>query len=175
MRNLAMTSVSRVFLVGPMGTGKTTIGQQLSRALKFQFLDADHELEQRTGASISLIFDIEGEAGFREREAKLIDELTEVNELVLATGGGAVLREDNRRCLSERGFVIYLKSELETLIQRTRLDTTRPLLQTDDPAQTLRDILTTREPLYNQVADLVLDTSTMSVKQIVKRIISEIS
>lgn len=165
----------RVFLIGPMGTGKTTIGGQLARALKCDFVDADEELEHRTGASISLIFDIEGESGFREREKKLIDELTARDDIVLATGGGAILDVDNRRCLGERGFVVYLETAPEVLIERMRFDTTRPLLQTDDPEATLREIIARREPLYRETADLTINTGRMGARQVVKRIVSRLS
>lgn len=157
-----------------MGTGKTTIGSQLARATGFTFVDADQELEKRTGATVSLIFDIEGEAGFREREKRLIDELTQRDRLVLATGGGAILAEDNRRHLAERGLVVYLKTPVETLIERTRHDTSRPLLRTADPAATLRGIITVREPLYAEIADLVIDTGKLSVKQVIRRILAKL-
>lgn len=166
------TDARRIFLVGPMGTGKTTIGAQLARATGYSFVDADHELEQRTGATVSLIFDIEGEVGFRERERRLIDELTSREGIVLATGGGAVLDPNNRRCLSERGFVVYLRTPVDTLVERTRYDTSRPLLRTADPARTLREIIAAREPLYLEIADLVLDTGKFSVKQVIRRIMS---
>lgn len=169
-----MSETTRIFLVGPMGTGKTTIGSQLARATGFTFVDADQELEKRTGATVSLIFDIEGEAGFREREKRLIDELTQRDGLVLATGGGAILAEDNRRHLAERGLVVYLKTPVETLIERTRHDTSRPLLRTADPAATLRGIITVREPLYAEIADLVIDTGKLSVKQVIRRILAKL-
>lgn len=165
-----MSDTTRVFLIGPMGTGKTTIGAQLARTLRFSFIDCDQELEKRTGASISLIFDIEGESGFRERETRVLDDLTQQDEVVLATGGGAVLAAENRRWLAQRGFVVYLSSDIETLVARTRFDTSRPLLQTADPEATLREIMTVREPLYNEIADLVVDTGSQSVRQILKSI-----
>ena len=165
---------SRIFLVGPMGAGKTTIGNQLARSLNLDFIDLDQELERRTGASVSLIFDIEGESGFREREKKLINELTQRDRTVLATGGGAVLAADNRQRLSRRGFVVYLKTPLETLVERTRYDTSRPLLHSGDPAATLGEILQVREPLYAEVADLVIDSGTLSVKQVLKMISEEL-
>ena len=157
-----------------MGAGKTTIGSQLAQKLKFDFFDLDQELERRTGASVSLIFDIEGEKGFRERECKLLDELTQLDRTVLATGGGAVLAEDSRTWMSERGFVVYLKTPLEMLVERTRYDNSRPLLHTDDPAKTLGEILQARESLYSVVADLVIDTGELSVKQVVKQIIGDL-
>ena len=153
-----------------MGAGKTTIGSQLARILKLKFVDCDQELEHRTGASVSLIFDIEGETGFRERETRLIDELTLWDDIVLATGGGAVVAEDNRRWLRERGFVVYLKSPVEKLVERTRFDANRPLLRTPDPEATLRVIVEQREPLYQEIAHLTVDTGKLSVKQVIKKI-----
>ncbi len=169
-----MSSVSRIFLVGPMGAGKTTIGSQLARILKLSFIDSDHEIEHRTGASVALIFDVEGEAGFRERETRLIDELSLRDGIVLATGGGAVLATENRQRLRERGFVVYLKSPVDKLVERTRFDANRPLLRTTNPAATLRTIVETREPLYQEVAHLVIDTGKLSVKQVIKKITSNL-
>ncbi|MEQ8663379.1 MAG: shikimate kinase AroK [Gammaproteobacteria bacterium] len=170
-----MSEQPRIFLIGPMGTGKTTIGAQLARQLGYAFVDADQEIERRTGASVALIFDVEGEAGFRERERRMIDELTQRDDIVLATGGGAVLAEENRRCLAERGLVVYLRTSVDTLLKRMRFDTSRPLLQTADPEQTLRDIIAVREPLYAAIADLVIDTGRLSVRQVVKRITGNLS
>jgi shikimate kinase len=169
-----VTAAERIFLVGPMGAGKTTIGSQLARALKYEFVDCDHEIEKRTGAKVALIFEIEGETGFRERETRLIDELTQRPRIVLATGGGAVLAADNRRWLAERGLVVYLKSPVEKLVERVRYDTNRPLLRTADPEGTLRAIVAQREPLYQEVADLTIDTGRLSVKQAIKRITSNL-
>ena len=169
-----MAVAERIFLVGPMGAGKTTIGSQLARALKYEFVDCDHEIEKRNGASVALIFEIEGEAGFRERETRLIDELTQRSRIVLATGGGAVLAEENRRCLTERGLVVYLKSPVEKLVERTRHDANRPLLRTADPEATLRAIVEQREPLYQAVAHLTIDTGKLSVKQVIKKITSNL-
>jgi len=157
-----------------MGTGKTTIGAQLARLLEYDFVDADQEIERRTGASVALIFDVEGEAGFRARETRIIEELTLRERIVLATGGGAVLADDNRHWLAERGFVVYLRTSVDTLIKRMRYDTSRPLLQTADPERTLRDIIEAREPLYSGIADLVIDTGRLSVRQVVKRITSNL-
>jgi len=157
-----------------MGTGKTTIGAQLARLLEYDFVDAVQEIERRTGASVALIFDVEGEAGFRARETRIIDELTLRERIVLATGGGAVLADDNRHWLAERGFVVYLRTSVDTLIKRMRYDTSLPLLQTADPERTLRDIIEAREPLYSGIADLVIDTGRLSVRQVVKRITSNL-
>jgi shikimate kinase len=138
--------------------------------MRREFFDSDQELEARTGASVSLIFDIEGEAGFRAREKQLIDELTQLNDIVLATGGGAILDVDNRKVLSSRGFVVYLWAPIDQLFERTRLDTTRPLLQTEDPASRMKALLAEREPLYRKTADLVIDTHEMPLGKIVKTI-----
>ncbi|MEQ8496292.1 MAG: shikimate kinase, partial [Gammaproteobacteria bacterium] len=143
---------------------------QLARQLGYDFVDADQEIERRTGASVALIFDVEGEAGFRQREKRIIDELTQRDRVVLATGGGAVLDEANRDCLASRGHVVYLRTSVETLIKRMRFDTSRPLLQTADPESTLREIIAVREPLYTSIADLVIDTGRLSVRQVIKRI-----
>ncbi len=147
-----------IFLIGPMGVGKSTIGRHLAELLKMDFLDSDQQIEKLTGAGIALIFEIEGEAGFRKREAAIIDELTRKENLVLATGGGAVLLETNRQALRSRGSVVYLCADIDTLAERTRRDRHRPLLQTDNPRQKLEDLMKIREPLYRQVADLIINT-----------------
>jgi shikimate kinase len=161
---------SNIFLVGPMGSGKTTLGRQLGRHLDRTFYDSDHELEHRTGARIALIFEIEGEAGFRRREKKLIEELTQLQNIVLATGGGAVLDEDNRRCLKQRGFVVYLRAPVTRLFARTHRDHSRPLLQTENPYSKLEEIVEQRDPLYRQVADLITDTDHRTIRQVVEEI-----
>lgn len=159
-----------LFLVGPMGAGKSTIGRQLATVLKKDFKDSDHEIVARTGASIPLIFEIEGEEGFRKREAAMIDELTHLDDIVLATGGGAVLREENRERLKERGVVIYLYASLEQLFERTRRDRNRPLLQTDNPKARLEALLSERDPIYREVADMVVHTDDRSIRSVVKEI-----
>jgi shikimate kinase len=164
----------RVFLVGPMGAGKTTIGRQLARSLGLAFADSDAEIEARTGADIPWIFDVEGEAGFRDREEAVIAEMTTWDDTVLATGGGAVLRPANRQVLSERGFVIYLCTTLEEQLRRTRKDRNRPLLQTDDPEGTLRRLFAERDPLYREVADLVIDTDSSSPKTVAQRVLASL-
>lgn len=160
-----------VFLVGPMGAGKTTIGRQLAKVLRLEFVDSDHEIEARTGAAIPLIFDIEGEDGFRQREAAVIDDLTRHRQFVVATGGGAVLREENRQCLKERGIVVYLCAPADYLYQRTARDKNRPLLQTDDPMARIVELLEHRDPLYRDVADIVYDTSRDGVRVIVRNLV----
>jgi len=163
-----------IFLVGPMGAGKSTVGRLLAERLGYQFVDSDHVIEARTGASIPMIFDIEGESGFREREAQVIDELTHRTETVLATGGGVVEREENRQHLRSRGFVVYLKSPVEALIQRTKHDRNRPLLQTDNPAEVLRALMEKREPWYIEMADLVVETQQVSVHRVVKQVVERL-
>ena len=135
-----MRTPENIFLVGSMGAGKSTIGKQLAKTLRKEFLDSDNEIESRTGVDISYIFDIEGEEGFRKRERQVIDELTQERDVVLATGGGAVLDADNRSCLVSRGFVVYLYAPLELLIERTSRDRNRPLLSDGDPRQRLTEL-----------------------------------
>lgn len=158
-----------------MGAGKTTIGRQLAQALDMQFLDSDHEIEARTGVRIPLIFELEGEQGFRDRESVVIDELTRKDNIILATGGGAVLREENRRRLKERGTVIYLHAGVDSLLERTRKDKNRPLLQTEDPEAKLTALLKEREPLYLALADLVVDTGRGNVKAVLASILEKLA
>ncbi len=167
-----MKNKANIFLVGLMGVGKTTVGRQLAAALGYTFFDSDHEIEHRTGASIPLIFDVEGEAGFRCRESAVIDELTRHEGMVLATGGGVVLDPANRIHLTSRGTVIYLEASLERLLQRTARDRNRPLLHTEDPAARLRALLAERDPLYRGVADWVIRTDRGNVKRVVRQILT---
>jgi shikimate kinase len=159
------------FLVGPMGAGKSTIGRQLARALGLEFIDSDREIEIRTGVDIPLIFELEGESGFRRREHQVIELLTARKGIVLATGGGAVLDPDNRKCLAARGKVIYLHTSVEQQLQRTAHDRSRPLLQTENPRQTLEALLATRDPLYREVADWVIETDGCRVRDVVQEIV----
>ena len=158
-----------------MGAGKTTVGRQLAKSLDKQFLDCDRELEERTGASISLIFELEGEEGFRRRERDMLDELTSRNGIVLATGGGAVLDAENRARLRSRGFAVYLDAPLDLLAERTSRDRSRPLLDTPDPRATLERILSERDPLYRQVADLVVKTHHGTTKYVIREIVSHLA
>ena len=164
------TNYDNIFLIGLMGAGKTTIGRMLARRLGKEFIDADHEIEERTGARVGLIFEIEGESGFRDREARLLDELTSRSGIVLATGGGAILAQDNRERLRSRGFVVYLRAPVVQLIERTRRDRGRPLLQTDDRAATLTALYAARDPLYADTADLIVETDDRTVRHVVNRI-----
>jgi len=171
-----MTTHSNIFLIGPMGAGKTTIGRQLARKLGMRFLDSDRVIEERTGADIPLIFEKEGEAGFRRREQAVIDELTREENLVLATGGGAVLSAENRSALAQRGRVIYLHSDLDSLVERTGKDRSRPLLQSgQEPHAVLARILEQREPLYRETADFTIDTSNASISHVIQAIIGQIN
>lgn len=163
-----------IFLVGMMGAGKTTIGKALARALHREFIDLDHELEARCGVRIPVIFEIEGEEGFRKRECQVLDDCTLWSNLVMATGGGAVLAPENRQALKTRGIVIYLRASVEELYRRTSRDRNRPLLATPDPKATLRSLLEFREPLYESVADVVVDTGTTSVNHLVALIIERL-
>ena len=167
-----MPKHDNIFLIGPMGAGKTTIGRQLARELKMPFYDSDRIIEERTGANIPLIFDLEGEAGFRKREQAVIDELTDMDHIVLATGGGAVLREDNRKYLAERGTAFYLYTDLEALLERTRKDKNRPLLHGDEPPEAvLKRLMQERDPLYRATADHIIDTGSSSIRSVIKAII----
>jgi shikimate kinase len=162
---------NNIFLVGPMGAGKSTVGRQLAKSLSMEFVDCDREIEERTGVNISIIFEVEGEEGFRKRERAMIEQLTEREGIVLATGGGAVLEEDNRARLRTRGFAIYLNAPIELLLERTARDKQRPLLQTDDPKAKLIALAEEREPLYQQVADMVVKTDRRTARHVVKEIV----
>ena len=143
-----------IFLIGPMGSGKTTIGQRLAKLLGLEFLDCDHELEAATGASVSLIFDVEGEEGFRARETKMLDQLTARSGVLIATGGGVVLREENRDLLRERGTVVYLRTSVSQQLRRLSRDKSRPLLQTEDRRAKLTRLAEERNPLYREITDI---------------------
>lgn len=161
-----------LILIGMMGSGKSTIGHLLARRLSAQFIDCDRLLEERSGVSIATIFELEGEAGFRKREAALIDELTQQDNLVLATGGGAVMLEENRAHMQQRGLVIYLDASQDELLRRLKNDRSRPLLQSENKVQRIIDLLTLRAPLYKQCAHLSFSSSASSPKQLVQRILS---
>jgi len=169
-----MPPLHRVFLVGPMGAGKTTIGKYLAQHLKLRFADTDSEIEKRTGADIPWIFDVEGESGFRDREQQVIEEMTLWDGVVLATGGGVVLRPENRRALAGRGFVVYLYATVDEQVRRTRRDRRRPLLQSGDPEQTLRALMAERDPLYREIADHIIETDTCSPKTVAQRLVREL-
>ncbi|MCD8522666.1 MAG: shikimate kinase AroK [Saccharospirillaceae bacterium] len=159
-----------VFLIGPMGAGKSTIGRLLSAELKLEFFDSDKVIEERCGANIPWIFDMEGESGFREREEQAIDELTQMSAIVLATGGGVVMREANRRHLSARGTVVYLCTSVEQQLARTAKDKNRPLLQAENPERILRDLFSARDPLYREIADIIIETDQRNPRWVVQEL-----
>ncbi len=163
-----------VFLVGMMGAGKTTVGKLLAKHLDKTFIDCDEELQHRTGVSVSHIFDVEGEAGFRKRESALILELVGMDNIVLATGGGAVLAPVNREALARNGVVVYLKGSVHDLWHRTRHDRGRPLLQTADPLGRLKELFRQRDPLYAEVADLTVQSGKQSAHHLVLKLEQEL-
>lgn len=169
-----MPHTRNVFLIGPMGSGKTAVGRQLARALDLVFYDSDVEIEQRTGVDIPYIFEKEGEAGFRERERDVIDALTRLEGVVLATGGGAVLLPENRQRLAERGCVVYLETGVEQQLERTRHGRHRPLLHTKDPAAKLRELMALRAPLYESIADLTVHTDGRRVRAVAAEIVTQL-
>lgn len=165
-----------VVLVGPMGAGKSTIGRILAQELGYEFFDSDKVIEERCGADIPWIFDVEGEKGFREREAAVIHDLSQKKKAVVATGGGAMMREENRDYVTRTGFVVYLNTSVDQQFQRTNKDKNRPLLQNtkDGAFQVLKSLMEVRDPLYREVADLVIDTDRKNLKSVVNRIIKEV-
>lgn len=165
---------ANIFLVGLMGAGKTTVGRLLARRLKLRFFDSDLEIERRCGVKIPLIFEIEGEAGFRAREEQVVGELSALEGIVLATGGGTVLAADNRRRLAARGTVVYLNARPEDLYERVRHDRNRPLLATGDPLARLRQLHAERDALYRDVADLVVDTGGQSVQVLARELLDKL-
>ncbi|MDH4047823.1 MAG: shikimate kinase AroK [Gammaproteobacteria bacterium] len=159
-----------LFLVGPMGAGKSAVGRQLAKLIHFEFVDSDDELEARTGVDIPFIFEKEGEAGFRAREAAVIDELTGRDGIVLATGGGAILDGDSRSRLGARGFVVYLQTSVDQQLQRTEKGRERPLLVSGDPRAILDKLMEVRDPLYREIADLVVATDGRRVQAVAREI-----
>ena len=162
-----------VFLIGMMGAGKTTVGRLLAQSLGYLFVDADRELEARSGVPIATIFSVEGEEGFRRREATLLDELTQQPGIVLATGGGAVLDADTRRRLKERGLVVYLRATGEEIHRRTRNDRSRPLLRTADRRSRIDELLAQREPLYEETAHVTFQSAAANPRRLVRRLLDD--
>lgn len=163
-----------IFLIGPMGVGKTTVGRQLAQILKLTFKDSDREIEERTGVSISLIFEFEGEAGFRKREQAMITELTHENNILLSTGGGVVLNEENRRHLKQQGTVVYLHASVAKLVERTIHSRHRPLLQTENPRERLEQLMQERHPLYQSIADVTIETGHRTIHQVVRATLKQL-
>ena len=168
-----MSRSENIYLVGLMGAGKTTIGRQLAKSLGLPFYDSDKAIEESTGGDIPTIFEFEGEQGFRDREQKMLQQLTELKGIVLATGGGAILRQENRDLLKENGIIIYLQCSIDRIMERTRRDTQRPLLKTANPKERIEQLYKEREPLYLNCADLVVDTGIMQSKAAVNYILEE--
>lgn len=165
----------RIVLVGPMGAGKSTIGRLLARELGYRFLDSDRLIEERCGADIPWIFDVEGESGFRQRESALLAELSRESGCVLATGGGAVMRPENHQHLGHDAVVVYLRASLEQQIERTRKDRNRPLLQKANPAEVLQQLFETRDPLYTELADIIIHTDRKSPRLVVRQLMNRMN
>ncbi len=163
-------SAGSIFLVGPMGSGKTAVGRCLAEELGREFIDSDEAIESRSGVDIPFIFEREGEAGFRQREAKVIDDLTQMPGIILATGGGTAQDPENRRHLRERGYVVYLHTSVDQQLKRTRRGRERPLLKTGDPREVLARLMEIREPQYREIAHLVVDTDGRKVSSVVREI-----
>ena len=164
-----------IFLVGMMGAGKTTIGRLLAGFLKKTFYDSDREIQKKTGVSIPLIFEIEGEAGFRKRETEMLSELVKTRNIVLATGGGAVLSAQNREMLKQSGTVIYLRATVDDLWRRTRQDKNRPLLQTQDPRTKLAELYTQRDPLYRETAHIIVESGKRSARHLAQLLAQQLA
>ena len=166
--------VDNIILIGLMGAGKTTIGKLLASSMGRIFIDSDHEIQRRTGVDIPLIFEFEGEAGFRKRETEVLQDVAQLPNIVLATGGGAVLREENRELLRKSGTVVYLRVPVNELKRRTRFDKNRPLLQTANPQERLVELFNQRDPLYQQTAHIILDSGRQSVRVLVQTLIKKL-
>lgn len=166
---------SNIYLVGPMGVGKSTIGRVLAAELHLSFRDSDRVIEERTGADIPWIFDMEGEEGFRDRESAVLGELAKEQKMVIATGGGIILREINREIMSASGYICYLTASIEQLVERTSRDKKRPLLQVENPRQKIIDLLALRDPMYRQAADFIINTDRRSPKLVAQEISSLVS
>lgn len=170
-----MKHPNNIFLIGPMGAGKSAVGRYLARTLHLSFVDSDDEIESRTGVDIPFIFEKEGEAGFRKREALVIDDLSKMDGVVLATGGGAIINPDSRSRLGGRGFVVYLYTSVDQQVARTQKGRERPLLESNDPRVTLQQLLDTRDPMYREIADLVVETDGRKVMSVANEIIEQVS
>lgn len=166
--------IRNIFLIGPMGAGKSTIGRSVAKLLKMEFYDSDQVIEEKTGADIAWIFDIEGEAGFREREKGVIEELTQMQNIVLATGGGTIVTPENRIALAARGVVVYLRTSLDQQFERTRKDAKRPLLQTTNVKERLDELWEQREPHYDEIADMTFHTDGLTVNAVANEIIKQL-
>ena len=170
-----MAEKRNIFLVGPMGAGKSTIGRELAARLHLEFFDSDQEIERRTGADIAWVFDLEGEEGFRKREESVIEDLSEKQGIVLATGGGSVISAQVRNRLSARGIVVYLETTIDKQVARTQRDRRRPLLQTsEEPRTVLENLAVERNPLYEEIADVIVQTDDQSAKVVAHKIVERL-
>ena len=169
-----MKHPKNIFLIGPMGAGKSVVGRYLARSLNLSFVDSDDEIEFRTGVDIPFIFEKEGESGFRKREAIVIDDLSKRENIVLATGGGAIVENDSRSRLGARGFVVYLYTTVDQQVTRTSKGRERPLLQDVDPRTALEQLLLFRDPLYREIADIIVETDGRKVKSVVDEIVEQV-
>jgi shikimate kinase len=165
-----MKQPGNLFLVGPMGAGKSAVGRQLARMLHLDFVDSDEEIEKRTGVDIAFIFEKEGEPGFRQREVKVIDELSQLDGIVLATGGGAIVDPASRSRLGARGFVVYLNTSVQQQVERTSRGRERPLLENGSKTEVLEELMAIRDPLYREIADLIIDTDGRRVQAVARQI-----
>jgi len=163
-----------IILIGPMGSGKSTIGNIIARRLHREFQDSDHFIEQRTGVDIARIFDVEGEQGFRDRESNALNELLRANDRVIATGGGSILREENRQLLKQKGYIIFLDTSVNQQMHRLRRDKKRPLLQTENPRERLETLLAERRPIYLDLADLAVKTDKRVARRLAADIIDQL-
>ncbi len=166
---------SNILLVGMMGAGKTTVGKSLASYLNKTFIDSDHEIQKRTGVKISVIFEIEGEAGFRKREAEMLRELLKINNIVLATGGGVILNKENRELLKQNGTIVYIRATVDDLWNRTRHDKSRPILQTLDLQAKLAELYDQRDPIYRETAHVIVESGKQSILQMVKLIAQQLA
>jgi|TARA_B100001057_G_scaffold296106_1_gene296244 shikimate kinase len=169
-----MKHPKNIFLIGPMGAGKSVVGRYLARSLNLSFIDSDDEIELRTGVDIPFIFEKEGESGFRKREAIVIDDLSKRENIVLATGGGAIVENDSRSRLGARGFVVYLYTTVDQQVTRTSKGRERPLLENVDPRTALEQLLLFRDPLYREIADIIVETDGRKVKSVVDEIVEQV-
>ena len=169
-----MRQPQNIFLIGPMGAGKSAVGRQLAKLLHLSFVDSDDEIETRTGVDIPFIFEKEGEDGFRKREAKVIDDLSAMESVILATGGGAVVDPQNRSRLGARGFVVYLYTTVDQQLARTQKGRERPMLATGDSRNILEDLMAVRDPLYREIADLTVETDGRKVKAVASEILERL-
>ncbi len=169
-----MNNNVNIILIGPMGSGKSSVGKRLAQDLGYPFYDSDKEIEKSTGANIPLIFELEGEDGFRKREHEVIKQLCSKSNCVLATGGGSVVSEENRSLLRKSGIIIYLYASIEQILERTKRDRNRPLLQTSNPKQKLEEVMSKRAPLYQALAEYTIETDYHTVKEITDLILAKI-